>query len=233
MKVLFTGGSGLLGREVQKLRPEWLYPTHKEMDISDLVDVDFRIIPGGLDAIIHAAAITSPPVVDRNAMRAIQTNIEGTAEAVCAAMDAGIRFVYISTDYVFRGLVGNYLPHHSLFPVNKYAWSKLGGECAVRMYDKGLIVRGSFGAVPFPYDKAFEDQWTTRVPVTEFARRLVEIVERDPPVYGVVHIAGKKQTVLEYARSVSPEKEIGPLRRDEVPFAVPYDTSLLECEADE
>ena len=112
--------------------------------------------------------------------------------------------------------------------MNKYAWSKLGGECAVRMYDKGLIVRGSFGAVPFPYDKAFVDQYTTRVPVTEFARRLVELVEQDPPQYGVVHIAGKRQTVFDYAKMVSPEKEIGPLRRDEVSFAVPYDTSLLE-----
>jgi dTDP-4-dehydrorhamnose reductase len=223
MKVLFTGGSGLLGREVQKLRPEWEYPSHFDFDVCSR-----RFPAGPFDVVVHAAAITSPPIADKDPMAAMAANIEGTSNVTlwCNWMQA--RLIYISTDYVFRGLVGKYMPENAVAPVNKYAWSKLGGECAVRMYDKGLIVRGSFGAVPFPYDKAFVDQYTTRVPVTEFSRRLVEIVERDPPVYGVVHIAGKRQTVLEYARSVSPEKEIGPLRRDEVSFVVPYDTSLVE-----
>ena len=36
------------------------------------------------------------------------------------------------------------------YPVNKYAWSKLGGECAVRLYDKALIIRTSFGPDEFP-----------------------------------------------------------------------------------
>ena len=35
MKVLFTGGSGLLGREVKKLRPEWEYPSHFDFDVRD------------------------------------------------------------------------------------------------------------------------------------------------------------------------------------------------------
>lgn len=224
MKVLFTGGSGLLGREVRKMRPDWLYPSHKELDVTKPVLGGWPMV----DVIVHAAAMTSPPAVDKTPCAATWSNISGTAFVAYHAEACNARLVYISTDYVFRGTVGDYLPQHSVHPVNKYAWSKLGGECAVRMYDKGLIVRGSFGPVPFPYDKAFVDQYTTRVPVTEFARRLVELVERDPPVYGVVHIAGKKQTVYEYAKMVSPEKEICKLRRDDVSFAVPYDTSLLE-----
>ena len=138
------------------------------------------------------------------------------------------RLIYVSSDYVFPGDLGSYSPGESLFPVNKYGWSKLGGECAVRMYDRGLIVRGSFGRVPFPGDRAFDDQWTTRLPVGEFAQRLVDIVEQDPPLFGVVHIAGKRQTVLEYARSVSPGKEIVASKRSEAPLPLPKDTSLVE-----
>jgi dTDP-4-dehydrorhamnose reductase len=205
-----------------------MYPSHDEFDV-----VGFNWTTVVADVIVHAAAVTSPPVADKDPISAVSVNIVGTSSIVACASFLGARVVYISTDYVFPGDDGPYKPEDDLSPVNRYAWSKLGGECAVRMYDKGLIVRGSFGAVPFPYDKAFVDQYTSRIPVTEFARRLVEIVEQDPPRYGVVHIAGKRQTVLEYARSVSPEKEIGPLRRDEVSFKVPYDTSLLEDDDDE
>jgi len=42
----------------------------------------------------------------------------------------------VTIDYVFRGDRGNYQEEDSLYFVNKYVRSKLGGECAVRMYDK-------------------------------------------------------------------------------------------------
>jgi len=222
MNVLFTGGSGLLGTEVKKLRPGWLYPTHEEFEIRG---GEFPVAP--FDTVVHAAAHTSPPLVDKDPIAAMATNIEGTCKIAMWCWWMQARLIYISTDYVFPGDKGGYWPEDSLHPVNKYAWSKLGGECAVRMYDKGLIVRGSFGPVPFPYDKAFVDQYTSRVPVTEFARRLVELVEREPPLFGVAHIAGPRRTVYEYAKSVSPDKEIGELKRGDVPFVVPYDTSLV------
>ena len=47
---------------------------------------------------------------------------------------------------VYPGLKGNYNEEDALNPfignrdgINKYAWSKLGGECAVRIYDNSLI----------------------------------------------------------------------------------------------
>lgn len=181
MKVLFTGGSGLLGREVRKLRPDWKYPGHEVFDIAD----PLGLVPVRYNVVIHAAAATSPPKVDEEPLVAAETNIVGTCRMVDLADRCGARLIYISTDYVFPGNAGCYGTDDALYPVNKYAWSKLGGECAVRMYDRGLIVRGSFGPVPFPYDKAFVDSFTSRLPVTEFARRLVEIVERDPPVYEI------------------------------------------------
>lgn len=224
MRVLMTGGSGLLGREVQKLRPDWEYPTHSDRPVEFYGHVQWHSVPP--DVIVHAAAVTSPPVADSYPVRAMDVNICGTANIVRQCAMNRIYLIYISTDYVFPGDDGPYWPESDLNPINKYAWSKLGGECAVRMYHRGLIVRGSFGAVPFPYDKAFVDQWTTRVPVNEFAKRLVEIVDRRPIPTGVLHIAGPRRTVYEYAKHVSPDKEIGELRRRDVSFKVPFDTTL-------
>jgi dTDP-4-dehydrorhamnose reductase len=163
---------------------------------------------------------------------AVDSNIIGTCKAVMIASGKGIPIVYVSTDYVFRGDRGNYAEEDDMHPVNKYAWSKLGGECAVRMYDKGLIVRGSFGPVPFPYPKAFVDQWTTRLPVAEFARRLVAIVEHDPQLTGVVHIGDVRRTVYDYANGIPKTAPVDPLRRCDVSFAVPRDTSLISTRKD-
>lgn len=227
MSVLFTGGSGLLGSAVRKLRPDWFFPSHAEMEITNLDDVATVIAFSGVDVVVHAAAMTSPPKVDAAVEYAIATNIVGTGNVVSACATLDCRMVYISTDYVFRGDRGQYAPDDEIHPGNKYAWSKLGGECAVRMYDQGLIIRGSFGPVPFPYPRAFGDHFTSRIPVAEFAKRVVQIVEQDPPLFGVVHIAGQRRSVLEYAHSISPELSIGEISRSDVSFAVPRDTSLV------
>jgi dTDP-4-dehydrorhamnose reductase len=111
-----------------------------------------------------------------------------------------------------------------VLPINKYAWSKLGGECAVRMYDNSLIIRTSFGDTVFPYERAFVDQWTSRLRVDVLAMKLVELLKSN--LTGTIHVGGKRQTVMDYARSVSPDKTIGNLSLKDVTFAAPKDTSL-------
>jgi dTDP-4-dehydrorhamnose reductase len=132
--------------------------------------------------------------------------------------------VYISSDYVFRGDRGRYREEDDVYPVNKYAWSKLGGECAVRLYDNALIIRTSFGPDEFPYPKAFADQWTSRQSVSIAARDILRAVESH--LTGVLHIGGPRRTVLEYAQALSPEREVGSLSVKDATFAVPADTSL-------
>jgi dTDP-4-dehydrorhamnose reductase len=135
-----------------------------------------------------------------------------------------IRLVYICTDYVFKGDQGNYKETDPVLPVNKYAWSKLGGECAVRLYDNSLIIRTSFGPNEFPYPKAFADQWTSRECVRDIAKKVVTISLKT--VTGVVHLGGKRRTVYEYAKSLDETKEIGQLSLNDVNFVAPKDTSL-------
>jgi len=96
---------------------------------------------GDYSMIIHAAAFTSPPKIDQDPLKAVEVNIIGTANVVRLCIKHNLKLVYISTDYVFRGDKGNYRENDEVFPVNRYAWSKLGGECAVRMYDSALKVK--------------------------------------------------------------------------------------------
>jgi dTDP-4-dehydrorhamnose reductase len=221
---LFTGGGGLLGRTLRRHRPEALFPSSSEFDVTNLAQMQEWVRDRDVRTVVHAAAFTSPPKIDQDPIRALQVNIVGTTNVVRLCAGLGARLVYISTDYVFRGDKGRYREDDELYPVNKYAWSKLGGECAVRLYDNALIIRTSFGPDVFPYEKAFADQWTSRQSVSEGAHDILRAVDSD--LVGVLHIGGQRRTVLEYARALSPDRVIGALSVNDVSFAVPRDTSL-------
>ena len=223
-KVIFTGGSGLLGSAFKEVVPDIDYPSSEEFDVTKYDQMREYVQAHSLDLLIHAGAFTSPPLIDTDPVMALRVNIIGTANVVrlCAEFDG--RLIYISTDYVFKGDTGNYKETDHVYPVNKYAWSKLGGECAVRMYDKSLIIRTTFGPDVFPYEKAFIDQWTSRESVSVIAQKISQLIDKD--VTGVLHVAGNRKTVLEYARGLDKAKDIGELSVQDVSFAVPVDTSL-------
>ncbi|OHB60998.1 MAG: hypothetical protein A2167_01130 [Planctomycetes bacterium RBG_13_46_10] len=223
-RIIFTGGSGLLGSEFKKIRPDIDYPSSKEFDVTDYNQMKKYVQSHGCDLLIHAAAFTSPPMIDKDPLRAVEVNIAGTSNVVKLCMEFGIRLIYISTDYVFKGDKGNYAEDDPVFPVNKYAWSKMGGECAVRMYDKSLIIRTTFGPNIFPYQKAFVDQWTSRESVSVIAKKIIKVIDKN--ITGVIHIGGKRKTVFEYAISLDQTKKIGELSIKDVSFSVPTDTSL-------
>ena len=214
----------MLGTAFRKIAPDFLYPDEGEFDVTNFAQMEKYVQAHGCDQVIHAGAFTSPPLVDKDPLKALEVNIVGTANVVKLCMKFGARLMYICTDYVFQGDKGGYSETDPVLPVNKYAWSKLGGECAARLYDRALIVRTTFGPDCFPYDRAFRDQWTSREPVSVTAGKLAALAATD--VCGVVHVGGERRTVLEYARSLDRSRAIGELSVKDVPFKVPVDTSL-------
>jgi dTDP-4-dehydrorhamnose reductase len=180
-----------------------------------------------IKTLIHAAAFTSPPKVEQDPERGILTNIIGTANIVRLCSTHKIKLIYISTDYVFQGDRGNYTEDDPVYPVNKYAWSKLGGECAAKMYTDSIIVRTTFGPNVFPYEKAFADQWTSRENVSTIAKKIIGLVDMN--YRGVIHVGGDRRTVLQYAKSLDPRRDIKAISIKDMPFKVPADTSL-NCE---
>ncbi|MGL4369220.1 MAG: SDR family oxidoreductase, partial [Spirochaetota bacterium] len=185
-KILFTGGSGLLGTHFRKIMPDCAYPSSSEFNLSDFGQMDEYLRSGNFTTVLHAAAFTSPPKIDQDPMKAVDINIIGTAYLVRLCAKYGLKLIYVSTDYVFRGDKGNYSEDDSVYPVNKYAWSKLGGEAAVRMYDNSLIIRTTFGPDIFPYEKAFVDQWTSRESVSKTAAMIASLLDKD--ITGTVHV---------------------------------------------
>ena len=222
--MLVTGGSGLLGTALKKLFPLAMFPSKEDFDVTNFAQMEAYLKGKVVDTIFHGAAFTSPPEIEQDPMKAVDVNIIGTSNLVKLASKVNAFLIYISTDYVFKGDKGNYSEDDSVFPVNKYAWSKLGAECALRLYDKALIIRTTFGPDIFPYDKAFTDQWTSRECVTKTATMIAELIKNKP--LGVVHIGGNRKSVYEYATNLNPAKEIGKMSIQDISFKVPVDTSL-------
>ena len=223
-KIIFTGGSGLLGSEFQKIRPDIDYPWWEDFNITNYNQMKEYVQANGCGQIIHAAAFTSPPLIEKDPAEAIEVNIIGTSNVVKLCMEFDLRLIYICTDYVFKGDKGNYEEDDPVYPVNKYAWSKLGGECAVRMHDKSLIIRTTFAPDVFPFEKAFVDQWTSRESVSVIAGMIEKLIDKD--ITGTIHVGGRRKTVFEFAKGLDQSKEIGELSIKDVSFSVPVDTSL-------
>lgn len=223
-KVLVTGGKGLLARHLKAHFPEAIFVDIEEFDITDISSMDKFLSANMPRTIIHCAAYTFVPRAEQNPDKLIDINISGTANVVKLCVKHGIKLVYISTDYVFDGKKGMYKEDDPVFPVNKYAWSKLGGECAVRLYDNSLIIRTTFGPDVFPYEAAFTDQWTSRESVTVMSKKIADLIKKD--VKGVFHVGGKRKTVYDFAKALDPSKEIGKRSIKELDVVLPKDTSL-------
>ncbi len=223
-QVLLTGGKGLLGFELRKLEPGLLSTDLEDFDVTNPDQMSDYLAGYNVTTILHAAAFTSPPKIDADPVKALQANIIGTANVATLCIEHQLRMVYISTDYVFQGDRGNYREHDELLPQNRYAWSKLGGECAVRMHPDSLIIRTSFCEPVFPYPKAFIDQYTSRDSVTVIAPLILKLA-LFPELTGTIHVGTKRKSVIELAWKLG-RTDVGELRRDEMSFEVPFDTSF-------
>ena len=154
-KILISGGAGSLGKSINSDKFIIFKPSSSIMDITSYKEVEKEVIIRKPDYFIHTAALTRPMVEHvTNPIKSIKTNIIGTSNVVNACIKYGIKLIYISTDYIYPGYKGNYLENNPVFPVNEYAWSKLGGEWAVKLYNNSLILRVGMIDTPFPHTHA-------------------------------------------------------------------------------
>jgi len=197
MKILLFGGSGTLGTELQQLDKTLICPPKGEVNIRYIDEVRTCIKHHSPDIVIHSAASISNIDIEKNPEIGIETNIIGTSNVsiVCAQND--IRLVYISTDYVYNGKTGNYTETSPIDPTNIYAWTKLGGECAVKCVSNHLIIRTSFGTTTFPYTVAYDNQYTSKDYVDVIAPMILNAV--NSKTIGVLNIGTDRKSMYEYA----------------------------------
>jgi dTDP-4-dehydrorhamnose reductase len=216
MKVLVLGGYGMLGTALKNLDQDWILAGKKALDIREFSLINAYFSTWKPDVVILCAAITDT----KNKQGLIETNIQGTANVALGCLIYGIRLVYISTDYVYKGDLGNYKESDTILPSNDYSWSKLGGECSVRMVPDHLIIRTSFGSSEFPYEYAYNNMWTSKDYVDVIAPMILEASKSD--LTGIINIGTEKKTMLNYARRRNPDITGKPLTDN----SSPKDSSL-------
>ena len=222
---MFTGGSGTLGTEIQKLQNNnILFPNSKLFNVIQIEQCDEYIKKNNVGRIIHSAAYTNVKEIETNYLQAIETNIVGTINMIKLCDKYSIKLVYISTDYVFDGKKGDYSIYDPINPLSKYAKSKASAELAVRMYDNSLVIRTSFFGNTFPYEKACCDQWTTKDYVDLMAPKILEACLSDE--YGIKHVSSNKSTIYELAIKRNPNVQ-KIQRKDITNVIIPKDTSLV------
>src|SRR3989344_4752999 len=174
---LITGAGGKLGKAILAYgikNRNLLTPTRNELDITKKDSVDKYFNEHSIDEVIHCAAITSASICDKNPIEAIKTNSIGTAYLVDQCHEKDMRFIYISTDYVYPSIQGNYKESDKTNPFNLYAWTKLGGELAVKNLKNYCIIRTSFfDPNNIPFDTAFTDSFCSKILITEIAKNVI------------------------------------------------------------
>ena len=159
-KILFTGGSGRFAKVFKLVKNKYQieYPSKKKFNIESFNSVLRYLKKSKPDYLIHCAALSRPMKIhEKNISKSILINIIGTSNIVRACSQKKVKLIYFSTNYVYPGIKGNYSEHDPVLPINNYAISKLGGECAVQMYKNSLILRISMTEKPFIHKEAFND----------------------------------------------------------------------------
>lgn len=218
-KILLLGGSGLLGTELRKLNFNIISPGHKDLDINSFSGGTIAHI--NPDIIINAAAVKDNRTIEQNPFDAVHTNIIGSAMIAMACYQLGIRYVYLSTDYIYKGDRGNYKETDEILPFNLYSWTKLGGECSARAVKNHLIIRTSFGPRKFEHNQAFMDKWTSKDYVEVIAPMILEAATS--PLTGVLNLGTERKTLYDHASKLG---QIKGVRLADSSYTSPYDTSF-------
>ena len=204
MKIIFLGGSGRFGKVFRKINKikNTLYPSSNELNILKIKTIESYFKNIKPEIVIHAAGLSRPMEIhEENITLSIDKNIIGTCNLVKVCKKYNVKLIYLSTNYVYPGHKGNYKETDPLLPYNNYAWSKLGGECAVQMYKNSLILRISMTEKPFIHKQAFNDLITNFV----FHEDVVKIFPNILNLTGIINIGGKTQSVYSFAKKVAPK----------------------------
>jgi dTDP-4-dehydrorhamnose reductase len=198
--ILITGSSGVLGTAVKKLLPNALCPNHYDLDVTESLTVSSCLqaygVAESVDTIVHCAGLINRHC-EADKHRAMTVNVLGTLNVAAFCHSVSARLIYISTEYVFRGDRGLYGPEDETGPIMYYGETKLAGECITKSVPNHSIIRASFMPEPFPYEEAFVDTFSSKLPVSVAARQIVDLISSG--VNGIHHVCGPRQSIYEYA----------------------------------
>jgi len=201
--IVVTGGSGRFAQSLKKVKSKYnfIYPNKNLLNITNLNSIKRFLQKTKPESVLHLAGLSRPMAVhEKKISKSINLNIIGTANLVNVCSQLKIKLIYFSTSYVYPGKKGNYKEYDPVLPWNNYAWSKLGGECAVQMYQNSLILRMCMTEKPFIHKKAFANVKLNFIFHDEVAKILVKILDKK----GIINVGGPTKTVYNFAKKYNP-----------------------------
>jgi dTDP-4-dehydrorhamnose reductase len=170
--------------------------------------------------VVHAAAETNVDLCETDHEHARRINVDGTANVAEGCAAAGARMIFISTDYVFDGVKGNYAETDQPNPVSFYGLTKLEAERLVTSkLANALIVRTSvlYGWHPSKLNfatwiinglrghqnlRVVRDHINSPTLADNLATAIRAAIERGSE--GVLHVAGKDRiSRFDFARRIA------------------------------
>ena len=248
MRIVVTGGKGMLGRTLQRALSdhEIVVVDLPEWDITDGDAFMEKTLAADPDVVIHCAAMTKVDDCETNRDLAFRLNEEGSRNVALAAKAAGARLIAISTDYVFSGDPPREpwawgetdIPR----PQTVYGASKFAGEQMVQMIlPEAAIVRiawlygaggpsfvhtmaklGAQGGAPL---KVVNDQRGNPTS-TDVVADVIRFLISRPDVSGIVHGTCEGsctwyELTVELFRLLGCSREVVPCTTEEFPRPAP------------
>jgi dTDP-4-dehydrorhamnose reductase len=136
LRLLVTGGSGLLGKEIGRVfegSAGVRSTDREECDVTDPAAVRREIDGFRPDVVIHCAAYTAVDRAESDAAAASLLNVEGTRNVARACRGRGALMVTFGTDYIFDGASSRpYREEDPANPLSVYGRTKWAAEEALR-----------------------------------------------------------------------------------------------------
>ena len=146
-KVLVTGHPGQLSTALKTgsgARSDWMFVTKSELDVTDRNAVRAIINDYPLEAVINTAAYTQVDLAETEDVDAGRINADAPGFMAEACLEANVRMLHVSTDFVFDGSASRPIsPDTPVSPISTYGRTKAEGEKRVRdiLGSEALIVR--------------------------------------------------------------------------------------------
>lgn len=158
LKVLITGGSGLLGQFLNRELAEYFvilttYKSNKgncsefnstQIDLANHALVAELFESFKPNVVVHAAAVSNPNAAMRLTQKDVYSiNVKATERLAQLCEKYFAKLIYLSTDLVYAGYRGSMLKEDAkLIPVSLYAETKLLGEIKIKnVFDNYIILR--------------------------------------------------------------------------------------------
>ncbi|MFH1972231.1 MAG: dTDP-4-dehydrorhamnose reductase [archaeon] len=147
MKVLVLGSGGQLGQDLVKVLQEnnedYYAATREDANVTKKEEINKLLERENPSAVVNCSAFHDCNVCEEEPENAMEVNAKSVMNIAKKCKEMNIKFMTISTDYVFNGEnVEGYSEDDKVDPIMWYGKSKLAGEWLSAAYnDKTFVVR--------------------------------------------------------------------------------------------